>query len=91
MRRSVGAFGAVVLAVLVWACSGSFFFAEDRIGVVLMHGKGGRPGAAIDGLAGKLSAAAFWSKRRRCPGLEIASTTAITRNRWPKSTPPSPS
>lgn len=72
MRRSVGVFGVVVLAALVWAYSGSLSFAADKIGVVLMHGKGGHPGAAIDGLAAKLSAAGFdvatpempWSRTR---------------------------
>lgn len=70
--RSVGFARMVVLAALVWACSGSFSFAADKIGIVLMHGKGGRPGAMIDTLAGKLSAAGFevetpempWSRNR---------------------------
>lgn len=70
--RAVAVFKALVLGVLVWAYSGSFSFAADRIGVVLMHGKGGRPGLVIDGLAGKLSAAGFlveapempWSRTR---------------------------
>lgn len=70
--RSVGFARAAVLALLVWAYSGSFSFAADKLGVVLMHGKGGRPGTLIDGLATKLSGAGFlvatpempWSRNR---------------------------
>lgn len=70
--RSVGFARIAILALLVWAYSDSSSFAADKIGVVLMHGKGGHPGAGIDTLAGKLSAAGFevetpempWSRNR---------------------------
>lgn len=70
--RSVGFARVAILALLVGAYSGSYSFAADRIGVVLMHGKGGHPGAGIDTLAARLSAAGFevvapempWSRNR---------------------------
>lgn len=63
---------AVVLALVFVVAFGDPAFAADRIGVVLMHGKGGRPTSSIDGLTSKLTAAGFlvatpempWSRGR---------------------------
>ena len=80
---------ASVLIICSLTFTSTLSFAQEKLGIVLMHGKqgGGAGDKSLDLLNQKLHDAGMWSSNLNCHGHLIAISTAIGMLRCPRSIP----